>query len=65
MYYLSPYFNWRVLTFRHLVHCHGGKHSGTVANIVLEQKLRILHPDPKATTERERNSETIMPVFGS
>jgi hypothetical protein len=36
--------------FRGSVHCpHGRKHSSIQADMVLEEKLRVLHLDPKAT----------------
>jgi hypothetical protein len=38
-------------SFRGPVCCyHGGKHSIMQANLMLEEKLRVLHPDPKAAS---------------
>lgn len=38
------------MQFRALVHqCHGSKHKGIQADMVLETQLRVLHPDQQAT----------------
>jgi hypothetical protein len=37
------------LEFRGLVHCQGKKHYSMQGNMVQEEKLRVLHLDPKAT----------------
>ena len=40
------------LQFRGLVHyCHGGKHGGTQADMVLRRQLRVLHQDLQAARE--------------
>jgi hypothetical protein len=38
-----------VYSFKGLLHsCHGGKHGSKQADMELEKKLSILHPDPQA-----------------